>query len=256
MKGCPLLSTTFILQNLALKCELKMDKIVVEKCLAFCQALSETNQLFSLSLNIGSDTFNFDLKELVKSSCVKKKKSPSQLRREKRRREERKPAATEDAAEVSEKSAEKPKCDPCEATFNSEEESSVHIDTAHKKLSSPEKERGIESHCELQLSPTHVKRDEKRLSEQECPSSPAPVGTSPPPSATTICDLPLKCRGGAKCFEIWSRDHGLAKCGKSFQNENDLIVHAKNNHNYCLEHERMWYKCLPCKLREMDDNSL
>jgi len=110
------------------------------------------------------------------------------------------------------------------------------------------------SHCELQLSPTHVKRDEKRLSEQECPSSPAGVGTSPPPSATTICDLPLKCRGGAKCFEIWSRDHGLAKCGKSFQNENDLIVHAKNNHNYCLEHERMWYKCLPCKLREMDDN--
>ena len=59
---------------------------------------------------------------------------------------------------------------------------------------------------------------------------------------------------GTQCFEIWSRDHGLAKCGKSFQNENDLITHAKNNHNYCLEHERMWYKCLPCKLREMDDN--
>ena len=214
----------------------------------------------SLSVfNIVSDTFNFDLKELVKSSCVKKKKSPSQLRREKRRREERKPAATEadeDAAEVSEKSAEKPKCDPCEATFNSEEELSVHIDSAHKKLSSPEKERGIESHCELQPSPTHVQRVEERLYEQECPSSPAPVGTSPPPSATTICDLPLKCRGGAKCFEIWSRDHGLAKCGKSFQNENDLIVHAKNNHNYCLEHERMWDKCLPCKLRELDDNSL
>ena len=175
--------------------------------------------------------------ELEKSSCVKKKKSPSQLRREKRRREERKPAATEadeDAAEVSEKLAEKPKCDPCEATFNSEEELSVHIDSAHKKLSSPEKERGIESHCELQLSPTHVQRDEERLSEQECPSSPAPVRTSPPTSATTKC----------------------TKCGKSFQTENDLIMHAKNNHNYCLEHERMWDKCLPCKLRELDDNSL
>ena len=71
-----------------------MDKDVVEKCLAFCQALTSSNHLFSFSLKIGNDAFNFDLKELAKSSCVKKKKSPSQLRREKKRRDERTRAAS------------------------------------------------------------------------------------------------------------------------------------------------------------------
>ena len=78
------------------------------------------------------------------------------------------------------------KCDPCETTFNSEEELSVHIESAHKKLSPPEKEGGIVSNCELQLTPTHVQRDEERLSEQECPSLPAPVRTSPPTSANCL----------------------------------------------------------------------
>ena len=50
-----------------------MDKDVIEKCLAFCQALSNSNQLFSFNLKIGSDSFNFDMKELAKSSCFKKK---------------------------------------------------------------------------------------------------------------------------------------------------------------------------------------
>ena len=108
-----------------------MDKDVVEKCLAFCQALSNSNQLFSFNLKIGSDTFNFDLKELAKSSCVRKKKCPSQLRREKRRRDERKREASkaeEDIAEVSEVSVivAKSKCDPCGARFNSEEELQAH----------------------------------------------------------------------------------------------------------------------------------
>merc|ERR1712114_83897 len=83
----------FLIQNLSRKCEREMDKDVIEKCLAFCQALSSSNQLFSFNLKIGSDSFNFDMKELAKSSCVKKK-SPSQLRREKRKRDERKRAAT------------------------------------------------------------------------------------------------------------------------------------------------------------------
>ena len=48
-----------------------MDKSVVEKCLAFCQALSNNNQLFSFSLTIGSDNFNFDLKELANPFLVK-----------------------------------------------------------------------------------------------------------------------------------------------------------------------------------------
>ena len=86
---------------------------------------------------------------------------------------------------------------------------------------------------------------------------PGEGGEEPPsPASTPVAAEETKCGGGAKCFEIWSREHGLPKCGKSFQNENDLIVHAQNNHNYCLEHERMWYKCLPCKLREQDNNLL
>ena len=156
-----------------------MNKDVVEKCLAFCQALSSNNKLFSFSLKIGSDNFNFELKELAKSSCIKKKKSPSQLRREMRRREERERAATkakEDTAEQSEKSVVvKPKCDPCDSTFNSEEELSAHIENVHKVLPSPEKERGIVPLCDLQLSPIHGQRDEEKPFEQEgAASSPAP----------------------------------------------------------------------------------
>ena len=104
MKRCYFL-LEFLVQNLAGKCELMMDKETVEKCLAFCQALSSNNQLFTFSLNIGGDSFNFNLKELAKSSCVKKKKSPSQLRREEKRKEQRKQAATkaeEEPAKVSE----------------------------------------------------------------------------------------------------------------------------------------------------------
>ena len=187
-----------------------MDKSVVEKCLAFCQALSNNNQLFSFSLTIGSDNFNFDLKELAKSSCVKKKKSPSQLRREKKRREERKQAAAkaeEDAAEVSEKSLAKPRCDPCETTFSSEEELSDHNESAHKKLSSPEKERGIASHGELQLSPIHVQRDEESISEQE--SEPLVCGLTWP----GYCD---------------------SKCRETFSCENDLRVHVHLSHMRCF----------------------
>ena len=145
-----------------------MDKDVVEKCLAFCQALTSNNHLFSFSLKIGNDAFNFDLKELAKSSCIKKKKSPSQMRRETRRREERRRAATkaeEDIAETSEQSANvKPKCDSCDTSFNSEEELSAHIQSVH---TTPEKERGSESQIELKLSPIQTQRNEEKLSEQD-----------------------------------------------------------------------------------------
>ena len=211
-----------------------MDKGVVEKCLAFCQSLSNNHQLFSFSLTIGSDNFNFDLKELAKSSCVKKKKSPSQLRREERRREERKQAATkaeEDAAKVSEKTLVKPKCDPCETTFNSEEELSAHNESAHKKLSSPEKEHGIPSHCELRMSPIHVQRDEENLSENESASSPLPS----PPSLSLVCEL------------SWP-GYCDSKCGKTFSCENDLRVHVHLSHNLCFRQRYLtpcpWEHCI------------
>ena len=70
------------------------------------------------------------------------------------------------------------------------------------------------------------------------------------PLTVHVCDLPKNSGGGAKCIDITyhGREHGMLKCGKSFPNVNDLIIHAKNNHNYCLEHDR--FKCIPCKLRE------
>ena len=63
-----------------------MDTVVVEKCQAFCQALITGNHKFAFSLSMGRDNFNFETKELAKSSCEKKKKSPSQIRREEKRR--------------------------------------------------------------------------------------------------------------------------------------------------------------------------
>ena len=202
-----------------------MDKDVVEKCLAFCQALSSSNHLFSFNLKIGSDSFNFDLKELAKSSCVKKKKSPSQMRREMKRRDERKRAATkaeEDIAKVSDKSAmvTKPKCDPCGTSFNSEEELNTHNESDHKELSTPEKERSIESCSELQLTPIHIQRDEEKHSEQEGASSPVPIASPPP----TFFKCHLKQSGGGKC-------------GETFGSEKDLKSHAHRKHDYCIEHQ-------------------
>ena len=73
----------------------------VDKCLAFCQALVSSNQKFTFTLSIEKETFKFDNKELVASSCVtKKKKSPSQIRRENRRREARKSKITEEVVEI------------------------------------------------------------------------------------------------------------------------------------------------------------
>ena len=64
----------------------RMDILVMEKCLAFFQGLVQSNNKFSFNFSCGKDTFNFDNKELVHSSW-KEKKSQSQLRREKMRRE-------------------------------------------------------------------------------------------------------------------------------------------------------------------------
>ena len=204
-----------------------MDKDVVEKCLAFCQALSSSSHLFSFNLKIGSDTFNFDLKELAKSSCAKKKKSPSQLKREKRRRDERERAKTKadkDTAQGSEKSVMviKPQCDHCEKSFNSEEELNSHIESDHKALPTPEKERSIASCSELQLSPIHMQRDEEKLSAQEGASAPK----SPPPSLSVVCDLR---RGFNPYPSPWDPE-----CGKTFTNEDDLRVHVHLAHITCF----------------------
>ena len=171
-----------------------MDKELVEKCLAFCQALTNNNS-FSFSLTMGSDIFSFSSKELVKSSCGKKKKSPSQLRREERRRQERKRAASEaeeDAEKVSAKSLLIVKCNHCDIKFDSEEELIAHNENAHMTnstaLRSPEKERVIPTLGQLQLSPILGQRSEVKVSAPEPFSSGAAASamTSTPSSTVPL----------------------------------------------------------------------
>ena len=68
----------------------------MDKCLAFCQSLIQSDQKFTLSLTIGKDKLFFSNKEL--ESSWKKKKSPSQVRREERRKRERQSKPTEEVA--------------------------------------------------------------------------------------------------------------------------------------------------------------
>ena len=188
-----------------------MDNNVVEKCLAFCQAPAGNNKQFSFSLALGSDTFNFSTKELVKSSSGKKKKSPSQLRREERRREDRRRAATkaedEDIAEVSDTSVVvvKPKCNHCDKLFSSEEELRAHSESVHDANLTPEKERGslTDATCsELQGSPFHLEREEMQFSDQEETSYPfCEVGTQMCP----VCDFEM-------CFPILDSIDISCKC--------------------------------------------
>ena len=210
-----------------------MNKDVVEKCLAFCRALSNNNQPFSLSLKIGSDTFNFLSKELVKSSGVKKKKSPSQLRREKKRRDERKQTVTkaeEPAVEVSEKPVAMLKCDLCGNNFSSEEELNAHNECVHK---TPEKERDIGAQGELQLSPLQVHRDEDNLSVQEGAFSPVSLAPDPSP-------LELPCVLNAKQL-----------CVKTFTSEEDLKNHMMKAHygGACINCQ-LWDPRKKCKERK------
>ena len=112
----------------------KMSSVVVDKCLAFCQGLVNSNHHFTFSLKLGKDlNFEFQNKELVHSSCTRKKKSPSQLRRENRRRESRKSADV--SPEVAVKSLPDVfKCDQCETSFDSEKWLNIHVGKIHKKI--------------------------------------------------------------------------------------------------------------------------
>ena len=99
-----------------------MNPDVIKKCLAFSQTLVNSKRHFIFNISIGKDVFNFDSKELTKSSCAQKENSPSQQRREKRRREERK---LDKSREVYEKETDKSSpsvfsCDKCDMRFESE----------------------------------------------------------------------------------------------------------------------------------------
>ena len=180
-------------------------------------SLSNNNQFFSLSLKIGSDTFNFHSKELLNSSCVKKKKSPSQLRREKKRRDERTQAVTkaeEPAVEVSEKSVAVLKCDLCGNSFSSEEELNAHNECVHKTLEK-------------------VHRDEDILSEQEGVSSPVSL-------APEISPVEFPCVLSAEQL-----------CVKTFNSEEDLKNHMmKAHYGWACINCQLWDPRMKCKKRK------
>ena len=115
---------------------------LASKCMAFCQALASQGQVFNFSLSLGPDfTFSLDTRSKgVKSQVIKKKASPSTLRRNARRREE----------------------------FKAKKQQNSPASTGGTTvlLPSPEKERCPEAQSGLQMSPTHVQREEIVLSEQ------------------------------------------------------------------------------------------
>ena len=189
----------------------------IDKCLAFCQALVSSNQKFTFTLSIGKETFNFDNKELVASSCVhkKKKKSPSQIRREEKRREARKLKIAEKVADVSpsatlQQAAEKTavnavqqesttlefKCEQCDYKSTSERGLKQHTRMKHRiprpGLAHALKPPPSSLSPELQhrrYVPQVVADD--REAEDSTPSPQLPSPPSPPPPSKASPSLPI-----------------------------------------------------------------
>ena len=135
-----------------------VNAMVLDKCLAFCQALVQSNNHFTFKLAIGDVNFNFENKKPEKSFWKKKKKSPSQVRREERRRQEK--AKVNDPKEAGKASEEhfKPvafNCSQCDFTSSSEEDLRNHVETEHTTsvLPTPEKERAPDQIADLKLTP-------------------------------------------------------------------------------------------------------
>ena len=154
------------------------NSTLVSKCMDFCQALASQGQVFNFSLSVGP-TFSFSLDTTrSKAPWTKKKPSPSTLRRNARRREE----------------------------FNAKKQ---------QNSPTPEKERCPEAPNGLQMSPTHVQREENVLSEQEEAFSPASTPPSPSPVASpTASPPPPSLRYGCNKY----------MCTMTFTSEDDLRV--------------------------------
>ena len=99
-------------------------------------------------------------------------------------------------------------------------------------LPSPEKERGPQAPSELQMSPSHVQREEIKLSEEEGAS---PACKAPAPSLTwNISPLgaPPAPRRCGLTLSQWSRG---PNCEKTFNCENDWRCHAHEVHHLCMK---------------------
>ena len=181
---------------------------LASKCMAFCQTLASQGQVFNFSLSIGPDfSFSLDTRsKAVKTQGTKKRSSPSTLRRNARRR--------------AEFNAKKQQSSPSRISSGDDAE----------LLPSPEKERGPQAPGELQMSPSHVQREEIKLSEEEGAS---PACKAPAPSLTwNISPLgapPAPRRCG---LTLWSRG---PNCEKTFNCENDWRCHAHEVHHLCMK---------------------
>ena len=159
----------------------------VDKCLAFCQALVSSNQKFTFAISIGKETFKFDNKELVASSCGKnkKKKSPSQVRREERRREARKLKIAEQVVEVL------PSANPQQAA----EKTAVNAVPQQESTTSEFKceqcdykstsERGLKQNTRIKHRISQVVADDGEAEESTPFSQPPPPPSPPPPSESS-----------------------------------------------------------------------
>ena len=153
----------------------------MDKCLAFCQALVQSDHKFTLNLSIGKDKLFFSNKELTSSCQVKKKKSPSQLRREDRRKRKRQSKVAEEVTDtgkekVTEKEAETSAtaekadmsnalaCDQCEYKATTEKGLRQHTRMKHRapvQTSTPESLRTTTKPDSLRGSPLpHITRGE------------------------------------------------------------------------------------------------
>ena len=192
-----------------------MDTNVVEKCLAFCQALVSTNKTFSFNLSISKDSFNFTNKELQTSSCRVKKKSPSQIRREERRKNEREHKKSKVTVEVadgsfSEVSKDIFQCTKCEENFKTEKGLNIHIGRMHKENvieSTPEKERcSAQNDLSLNLTPTKdvsreiLKPDDGRLVCTECGNFWGPPTTT----CSTAYSVEKQVKWNNLCSKCWT----------------------------------------------------
>ena len=165
-----------------------------DKCLAFCQALVSSNQKFTFTLTIGKDTFKFENKELVASSCIgKKKKSPSQIRREARKLKtteevvEVQPIATPQEQEAAEKTAE-----PCQVKSTTLDFKCEQCD--YKSTS----DKGLKQHARMKHRKSEVVDVTAAVKQTEVPvpPPPTPLPSTPSPSPPVLLKKPVRMLNG------------------------------------------------------------
>ena len=175
----------------------------VDKCLAFCQALVSSNQKFTFTLSIGKETFKFDNKELVASSCGKnkKKKSPSQVRREERRREARKLKTAEQVVEVLPSATPQQAAEKTAVNAVPQQESTTSEFKCEQCDYKSTSERGLKQHTRIKHRISQVVADDGEAEESTpSPQLPSPALPPPPskpsPSAPIILKKPVKMLNG------------------------------------------------------------